>query len=121
MVPGFSSHGIPTATWALGFLPGQCGSASELMPPTPVPVTLRKTGHWEKRSWETLKVWGIVTTVWASSTGRSSRRIHHPARRGRNHNLNIWSKSRAHSMDSEGGGAGSGGFPRVVGGTDAGD
>lgn len=42
-------------------------------------------------------------TVWALSTEWSSRRIHRPARRGRNHNLNIWSKSRAHSVDLEGG------------------
>lgn len=73
------------------------------MPPTPAPVTLGEMGHWGKGSWETLKVWGIVMTVWALSTERSSRRIHRPARRGRNHNLNIWSKSRAHSLDSEGG------------------
>lgn len=91
------------------------------MPPTLAPVPLGETGHWEKRSWETLKVSGVVTTVWASSTGRSSRRIHRPARRGRNHNLNIWSKSQAHSVDLEGGGAGNGGSPQMVGGTDAGD
>ena len=60
-------------------------------------------GHRGKGSWETLKVWGVVMTVWALSTEPSSRRIHRPARRGRNHNLNIWSKSRAHSMDLEGG------------------
>lgn len=52
-------------------------------------------------------------TVWASSTGRSSRRIHWSARRGHNHKLNIWSKSPEHSVDSEMG-RGHGGSPRMV-------
>lgn len=37
--------------------------------------------------------------VWALSTGRSPRRIHRPSRRGRNHNINIWSKSHEQSID----------------------
>lgn len=38
---------------------------------------------------------GVVMTVWAWSAGRSSRRFHRPApaRRGRNHHVDIWSKS----------------------------
>lgn len=43
--------------------------------------------------------------VWASSAGHSPRRFHRPApaRRGRNHNINIWSKSPEHK-DCVGGG-----------------
>lgn len=47
----------------------------------------------------------VIMTVWASSAGRSSRRFHRPARRGRNHNSNIWSKSLEHSQDLEGEGS----------------
>lgn len=39
--------------------------------------------------------------VWALSTGRSPRRIYRPSRRGRNHNINIWSKSHKQSIDLE--------------------
>lgn len=39
--------------------------------------------------------------VWALSTGRSPRRIRRPSRRGRNHNINIWSKSHKWSIDLE--------------------
>lgn len=39
--------------------------------------------------------------VWALSSGRSLRRIHRPSRRGRNHYINIWSKSHEQSIALE--------------------
>lgn len=89
------------------------------MPSAPAPVALGEAGHWGKGTWETLRVWGgRVMTAWASSTGQSSSQIHSPERRGCNHNLNIWSKSREHRV---GGGRWRGGSPRRAGATDAGD